>query len=58
MLGRLLSGHGRSRRPVCSDPETGEIDPENLSNIPGLHLIDDAEVLVLQLRFRELPDST
>ena len=58
MLGRLLSGHGYEAVVLFSqDPETGEIDPENLSNIPGLHLIDDAEVLVLQLRFRELPDS-
>ena len=58
MLGRLLAGHGYEAVVLFSqDPETGEIDPENLSHIPGLHLIDDADVLVLQLRFRELPDE-
>ena len=58
MLGRLLAGHGYEAVVLFSqDPETGEIDPENLSHIPGLHLIDDADVLVLQLRFRELPDD-
>ena len=58
MLARLLSTHGYESIVLFSqDPETGIIDPENLSNIPGLHLIDDADVLVLQLRFRELPDE-
>ena len=58
MLGRLLAGHGYEAIVLFSqDPETGEIDPENLSHIPGLHLVDDADVLVLQLRFRELPDE-
>ena len=58
MLARLLSTHGYETVVLFSqDPESGEIDPENLSNIPGLHLIDDADVLVLQLRFRELPDE-
>jgi hypothetical protein len=37
--------------------ETGEIDPDERGYIPGLHHIADADLLVLQLRFRELPDS-
>lgn len=58
MLARLLSSHGYEAIVLFSqNPDTGEIDPENLSNIPGLHLVDDADVLVLQLRFRELPDE-
>ena len=36
MLGRLLAGHGYEAVVLFSqDPETGEIDPENLSHIPG-----------------------
>ena len=47
MLARLLSRHGYESIVLFSqDPETGEIDPENLTNIPGLHLIDDADILV------------
>ena len=36
---------------------TGEIDPDESTYLPGLHLIDDADLLVLQLRFRELVDT-
>lgn len=58
MLGRMLAHHGFEAVVLFSqDPESGEIDPENLEHIPGLHLVDDADVLVLQLRFRELPDA-
>ncbi|MFT7517609.1 MAG: hypothetical protein ACI84O_001404 [Myxococcota bacterium] len=37
--------------------ETGEIDPDESTFIPGLEHIADAELLVLQLRFRELEDA-
>ena len=59
MLARLMSEHHGFECVVLfsQDPETGEIDPDNSSNIPGLHLIEDADLLVLQLRFRELPDA-
>jgi type 1 glutamine amidotransferase len=39
------------------DPETSEIDPNNRSNIPGLHVLADADMLVIATRFRELPDD-
>ena len=39
------------------DPETGVIDPNNQTNIPGLAALDDADLMVMALRFRELPDS-
>ena len=39
------------------DPETGVIDPNNQTNIPGMSALDDADLMVLALRFRELPDS-
>lgn len=58
MLARLLSRQGYECIVLLSqDPETGEIDPENLSHIPGLELIEEADAIVLQLRFRELPDE-
>ena len=40
-----------------TNPETGEIDPEESTHIAGMHLVDDADVLVLQLRFREFADA-
>ncbi|MEK7399245.1 MAG: ThuA domain-containing protein [Candidatus Poribacteria bacterium] len=39
------------------DPETGEIDPVNQTNIPGLESLETADMMVLALRFRELPDD-
>jgi hypothetical protein len=37
--------------------DTGEIDPETLDNIPGLEMLDTADLMVLFTRFRELPDA-
>jgi hypothetical protein len=37
--------------------ETGEIDPETVDNIPGLEALATADLMVLFLRFRELPDD-
>ena len=37
--------------------ETGEIDPGTLDNIPGLEALETADMMVLFLRFRELPDD-
>ena len=37
--------------------DTGEIDPETLDNIPGLEALDTADLMVLFIRFRELPDE-
>lgn len=37
--------------------ESGEIDPDESTFIPGLEYIRGAELLVLQLRFRELKDA-
>jgi ketosteroid isomerase-like protein len=58
MLARLLNGQGYECVVLMSqDPATGIVDPDNLSHIPGLELIDGADGLVLQLRFRELSDD-
>jgi len=37
--------------------ETGEIDPQTLDNIPGLQALQSADLMVMFLRFRELPDE-
>lgn len=39
------------------DPKSGEIDPTVLDNIPGLDLLDSADLMVIFTRFRELPDD-
>ena len=59
MLARILSVHHGFRCTVLvsSDPEKGTIDPMNQTHIPGLEHLDDADMLVLFLRFRELPDE-
>lgn len=36
---------------------TGEIDPNHQTNIPGLHQLASADLMIMQLRFRELPDD-
>jgi len=58
MLARMLHSLGFETIVLFSqNPETGEIDPDESSHIPGLHLIDEADLLILQLRFRHLPDA-
>ncbi|HID55787.1 TPA: hypothetical protein EYP37_04605, partial [Candidatus Poribacteria bacterium] len=39
------------------DPQTGEINPEIQTNIPGLHNLETADLMVIFTRFRELPDE-
>lgn len=58
MLGRILAvRHGFKCTVLFAiDPETGEIDPENQINIPGLHHLENADLMILFTRFRELPD--
>ena len=59
MLGKILAVHHGFKCTVlfAIDPETGEIDPENQTNIPGLHLLETADLMILFTRFRELPDK-
>lgn len=39
------------------DPKTGTIDAMNQTNIPGLEKLETADLMVLFIRFRELPDD-
>lgn len=59
MLGKLLSvRHGFECVVLFSiDAETGAIDPEEQTNIPGLEALADADLMVIATRFRELPDG-
>jgi hypothetical protein len=37
--------------------ETGEIDPSTMDNIPGLEALKTADLMIMFLRWRELPDD-
>jgi hypothetical protein len=58
-LAKILSQrHGFDCTVLFSvDPETGYVNPNVLTNIPGLQALDDADLLVLFARFRNLPDD-
>lgn len=58
-LGRILAQHHGFRCTVlfAVDPETGFIDPMNQNNIPGLEALDDADLMIIFTRFRNLPDD-
>ena len=58
LLARILADHHGFRCTVlfAIDPD-GTINPENQGNIPGLDALDEADVMVLFTRFRELPDE-
>jgi hypothetical protein len=58
-FGRILSQHHGFNCTVlfAINPQTGFIDPLVLDNIPGLESLKTADVLVLALRYRNLPDE-
>lgn len=58
-LGKILSQrHGFDCRVVFAiDAETGEINPDNRRNIPGLEALADADLMIIATRFRDLPDE-
>lgn len=59
MLAKILARrHGFTCTVLFAiDPKTGTIDPNIASNIPGLHQLASADLLVLFTRWRELPDE-
>ena len=59
MMAKILSTHHGFDCTVlfAIDPETEEIDPEYQTNIPGLEALDTADLMLMFLRFRELPDD-
>ena len=58
-LGKILAKrHGFNCTVLFAvDPATGTIDPNNLSNIPGLEALKTADLMILFTRFRDLPDA-
>ncbi|MDR2440037.1 MAG: ThuA domain-containing protein [Planctomycetaceae bacterium] len=58
-LGRILAKHHGFDCTVlfAINPETGEIDPVCTTNIPNLQVLETADVLLVNLRFRNLPDE-
>lgn len=57
MLARILATHHGFKCTVlfAINPESGEIDPEYNSNIPGLAQLETADLMVLFTRWRALP---
>lgn len=58
-LAAILATHHGFRCTVLFsvDLETGEIDPDATKSLPGLEVLDDADMLVLFTRFRRLEDG-
>ena len=59
MLGQLLAKRLGFTCTVlfALDPESGEIDPNQQANIPGLEQLEQADLMVIFTRFRELPPA-
>ena len=59
MLAKILAEqHGFDCKVLFAiNPETKTIDPNYSSNIPGLEHLDQADFMVMFLRFRALPDE-
>jgi len=59
MLAKILSEqHGFDTVVLFAiNPETGTVDPNYQKNIPGLEHLSDADVAILFIRFRQLPDD-
>ncbi|MFG0317978.1 MAG: ThuA domain-containing protein [Planctomycetota bacterium JB042] len=57
-LARILAvRHGFRCTVLFSIDEGGAIDPEARGNLPGLEALDDADLMVIFTRFRDLPDE-
>lgn len=57
-LGKILSQrHGFKCTVLFSQDADGSINPNNQTNIPGMNLLDGADLVFNQFRFRELPDA-
>ncbi len=58
-LGKILARHHGFKCTVlfAVDPDDGTINPDNRSNIPGLDALQSADLMIVALRFRDLPDN-
>jgi hypothetical protein len=58
-LGKILSKHHGFTCTVlfAIDKNTGEINPNIIDNIPGIEALDKADLVIMGLRWRNLPDE-
>jgi type 1 glutamine amidotransferase len=58
-LAKILATHHGFKCTVlfAIDPKDGTINPMHVTNIPGLEKLDKADLLVMFIRFRNLPDD-
>jgi hypothetical protein len=57
-MAKILANHGFDCRVVFSiDPKTGLINANLHNNTPGLEALDNADLLIMLTRFRDLPDD-
>jgi hypothetical protein len=58
-LAKILAAHHGFDCTVLYpiDPKTGEINPNEQTNIPGLEALREADLMVIATRFRNLPDA-
>jgi type 1 glutamine amidotransferase len=59
MMAKILAKHHGFKCTVlfAIDKDTGEINPNQVDNIPGLEALDTADLMVIFTRFRDLPDD-
>lgn len=59
MMAKLMSEHYGFNTTVLFpiEPETGTIVPSYQNNIPGLENLMDADLVIMLIRFRDLPQS-
>jgi type 1 glutamine amidotransferase len=59
MLGKILSQRHGFKCSVlfAQNPTDGTINPNNQTNTPGMHLLKDADLVIMMWRYRELPDD-
>ncbi|MFC1763539.1 ThuA domain-containing protein [Planctomycetota bacterium] len=58
-LGKMLAKHHGFKCTVlfAIDPETGEISPNHVANIPGMEALKTADLMIIATRFRNLKDE-
>ena len=58
-LGKILARHHGLKCTVlfAIDPKTGEINPNVSDNIPGLEVLEKADLMIIFTRFRDLPND-
>ncbi len=59
MLAKILSTHHGFKTTVLFpiNKKTGEVDPNTLDNIPGLEVLEMADLMIVFTRFLTLPDN-